>query len=122
MDNQLRNYLFLSFIVLLIVSCSSQDCSELVDENYTSYKQAKRSIKSASFTFYDQCNTSKSSWILGAEYYSCDNEKGYFFIETKKLTYIHKDLPKEIWKKFKEANSFGRFYNSRIKGHYQLVI
>ncbi len=108
-------------ITLLSLSCNSQECSEL-NKDFTSYEQAKKSINSTNFTFSDKCNTSKSSWILGAEYYSCDNQNGYFFIRTKKKTYIHKDLPKEIWNEFKNADSFGKFYNSKIKGNYQLII
>ena len=119
--NSNMKQLLIASITLLSLSCSSQDCSELT-KDFTSYEQAKKSINSASFIFSDKCNTSKSSWILGAEYYSCDNQNGYFFIRTKKKTYIHKDLPKEIWKEVKNADSFGKFYNSKIKGKYQLII
>lgn len=114
-------YLLLCFIALLSISCNSQNCSDL-KENFTSYEQAKKSIETTSFTFSDKCNTSKSSWILGTEYYSCDNKNGYFLIRTKKKTYIHKSLPKELWNEFKKAESFGKFYNSKIKGNYQLII
>ncbi len=120
-DMKLKKYLLLSLIGLLSISCNSQNCSELKDD-FKSYEQAQKSIETTKFKFSDNCNTSKSSWILGAEYYSCDNKTGYFLIETKKKTYIHKDLPKEIWNEFKKADSFGRFYNSRIKGKYQLII
>lgn len=120
-DMKLKKYLLLSLIGLLSISCNSQNCSELKDD-FTSYEQAKKSIEITKFDFSDKCNTSISSWILGAEYYSCDNKSGYFLIETKKKTYIHKDLPKEIWNEFKKADSFGKFYNSRIKGKYQLII
>ena len=118
---KLKKYLLLCLIVLLSISCNTQNCSEL-KENFTSYEQAKKTIETTKFAFSDNCNTSKSSWILGAEYYSCDNINGYFLIETKKETYIHKNLPKEIWIEFKNADSFGKFYNSEIKGKYQLII
>ena len=88
--------LFIACVALLSLSCNSQNCSDL-QQDFTSYEQAKTSIKSTSFALSDKCNTSKSSWILGAEYYSCDNRNGYFFIMTSKKTYIHKDLPKELW-------------------------
>lgn len=120
-DMKLKKYLLLSLIALLSISCNSQNCSELKDD-FTSYEQAQKLIETSKFNFSDNCNTSKSSWILGAEYYSCDNKSGYFLIETKKKTYIHKDLPKEIWNEFKKADSFGKFYNSTIKGKYQLII
>lgn len=114
-------YFLLSFIVLLTISCSSQNCSEL-NENFTSYAQAKNSIESARFNFSDKCNTSKSSWILGAKYYSCNNKDGYFLIRTKEKKYIHQGLPKELWKEFKKAESFGEFYNLKIKSKYRLII
>lgn len=120
-DMKPMKYLLLCLFGFLVISCNSQNCSEL-KENFTSYEKAKKYINNTNFTFSDNCNTSKSSWIKGAEFYSCDNKSGYFLIETKKKTYIHKDLPKEIWNKFKKADSFGKFYNSRIKGKYQLII
>ena len=118
---KLTKLLVFSFITLLSIPCNSQNCSDL-KEDFTSYEQAEKSIENTNFTFSDTCNTSKSSWILGAEYYSCDNKNGYFLIKTKKRTYIHKDLPKGIWNEFRNADSFGKFYNSKIKGKYQLII
>ena len=87
-------YLLISFISLLSISCNSQNCSD-IKNSFTSYEQAKKIISSTNFTFNDNCNTSKSSWIIGAEYYSCDNQDGYFLIKTKKKTYIHKNLGAE---------------------------
>lgn len=120
-DMKLTKILLLSFIALLSISCNSQNCSDL-KEDFTTYEQAKRSIEKTNFTLSDTCNTSKSSWILGAEYYSCNNKNGYFLIKTKKKTYIHKNLPKGMWNEFRKADSFGKFYNSKIKGKYQLII
>lgn len=118
--NKAFKHFFLIF-GLFLISCNSQNCKELED-NFISYEQAKKSIESTSFTFTDKCDTSKSSWILEAKYYSCDKLNGYFFIRTKKKTYIHKGLPKELWNEFKNTDSFGRFYNTKIKGKYQLII
>jgi len=112
---------FLFVFVFISSSCNSQNCKEL-EGNFSNYEQAKKSIESTNFTISDKCNTSKSSWILGAEYYSCDKQTGYFFLRTNKKTYIHKDLPKELWNEFKNADSFGKFYNGKIKGKYQLII
>ncbi len=118
-------YLRKLFVVVLIsavsISCNSQNCSELKND-FSSYQEANELIRKTEFTFYDECNTSKSSWILNAEYYSCDERTGYFFIKTKSKTYIHKDLPKKLWNEFRNAKSFGKFYNAEIKGKYQLII
>lgn len=108
-------------ISILSISCNSQNCSELKND-FSSYQEANKLINTTDFTFSDKCNTSKSSWILNAEYYSCDERTGYFLIKTKNKTYIHKDIPKKLWNEFKNAESFGKFYNSKIKGKYQLII
>lgn len=118
--NKAFKQFFLIFGFFLI-SCNYQNCKEL-EEDFTSYENAKKTIESISFTFTDICNTSRSSWILEAKYYSCDRINGYFFIRTKKKTYIHKGLPIILWNEFKNTDSFGRFYNTKIKGKYQLKI
>lgn len=79
-------------------------------------------IKSSHFKFSDKCNTSSSSWILNAEYFSCDKETGFLLLTTKTTTYIHQDVPIEIWKEFKRAESFGTYYNQHIKGRFQLEL
>lgn len=117
----LKKYVLLSLIGFLSNSCYLQNCTESKID-FTSYEQAKKTIETTKFTFSDNCNTSKSSWILGAKYYSCDNTNGYFLIETNKKNYIHNNLPKEIWLEFKNSDSFGKFYNSHIKGRYQLLL
>lgn len=113
--------LLIASVWLLFSSCNSQNCSDLRKE-FTSYEQAKKSISSTSFTFSDKCNTSKSSWILGAEYYSCDGKTGYFIIEAKSKNYIHSGVPIEMWHDFKNTNSFGSYYNRYLKGRYQLIL
>lgn len=118
---KLTKYLLSCFIALSSISCNSQNCSELKNV-FSSYQEANELIKKTEFTFFDECNTSKSSWILNAEYYSCDERTGYFLIKTKSKIYIHKDLPKKLWNEFKNTESFGKFYNAEIKGKYQLII
>lgn len=108
-------------IATVIPACDSPNCTDLND-NFTSYQQAKRSIKNTKFTFQDVCNTSTSSWVEGAEYYTCDNATGYLLLRTQRKEYIHRNVPMDVWLEFRETASFGRFYNSKIKGKYQLVI
>lgn len=99
----------------------SQSCSELSD-SFTSYKEATGVIKSTDFFFIDSCDTSKSSWIKEASFYSCDGDLGYFILKTSKQSYIHKNVPNYLWREFKKAESFGGFYSRKIKGKYQLNI
>ncbi len=112
----------LLFIVLIsALSCNSQDC-ETIPKTYTSYTEALSTIKNTSFNYTDSVNTSSSSWITDANYYSCDETKGFLIIETTKKNYIFKNVPIQIWHNFKDASSFGKFYSKFIRGKYQLVI
>lgn len=77
-------------------------------------------MQSVDFNFIDDLDTSGSSWIRSAKYYSCDNIVGYLIFTTDKKEYIHINVPLEVWQQFKEASSFGRFYNQNIKYKYQL--
>ena len=33
--------------------------------------------------------------------------------------YLDKDVPKDLWSRFKQADSLGSFYNRQIKGRYE---
>ena len=109
--------LFLFIFSTLLYSCSNQNCNKL-PANFSSYEEALTQIESSSFKIEESVNTSKSSWIRSASYYSCDGKKGYLLIETDSKTYIHKNIPLSVWEGFKEADSFGRFYSLKIKGVY----
>ena len=116
----MKKYLII-FLSVLIVSCESHKCDTLNDE-FNSYKGAISSVIKTTFNYTDELDTSKSSWIREANYYSCDNAKGYLIIETDSQNYIYKEVPKAVWEEFKQANSFGRYYNSYIKGNYKLSL
>ena len=66
----------------------------------------------------DKVNASKSSWIRGASFYSCDGNSGYFILITDKNEYLYSEMPYSIWLEFKNAESFGKFYNEKIKYKY----
>lgn len=116
----MRITLLLLFVIFL-QSCSSQPCSAL-PEKFSSYEEAASKIAKATFKVSESVNTSKSSWIRSAKYKSCDGETGYFLYKTDVKEYIHKGVPISIWKGFKEAESFGSYYNRFIKRRYQLVL
>lgn len=105
-------------IFALTINCESNSCNQL-PETYSSYTEATSTVKSTQFKIKQSVNTSKSSWIKNASYYSCDGQVGYLIIKTNKgKEYIYADVPIEVWKEFKNASSFGKYYNSNIKGHY----
>jgi len=115
----MKRFFIIAFVFVSRV-CIAQNCQDL-PESYTSYKDAIEAIKKADFTSIEYCGTSKSSWIRGASFYSCDGY-GYLILSTDNKAYIHKGIPRYLWDEFKYAKSFGNFYSSRIKGKYQLNI
>jgi len=115
MKNILSALLFVSFI-----SCKGQDCSKM-PTSFISYQQAIKLVKSSTFRISESANTSNSSWITSARYYSCDRETGYFIYTTNRgYEYIHAGVPIDIWKGFKAASSKGSYYDRNIKGRYEL--
>jgi hypothetical protein len=113
------NLIILLILILFLTPCSGQDCS-IIDDHFDTYENALKVIKSSDYKFSDDCNTSKSSWIYEADFYSCDGKTGYLIIETKSKNYIHNGVPIGMWNKFKNADSFGKYYNQNLKGRYQL--
>jgi hypothetical protein len=113
----------LAYIILLTFSlnCFSQDCKEL-PSTFDSYTKARRAIKEALFSFTDKLPYGKSSWIISANYYSCDGKTGYLIYTTDKgRQYIHEKIPLRVWAEFKNASSSGSYYVQNIKGRYRLV-
>jgi len=119
--NKLLKIYILFFSFAFTISCNGQNCNEINTE-FDSYQSALEIIKSSEFKISDKCDTSKSSWIYNAEYFSCDEENGFLLLTTKTKTYIHKNVPIKIWNEFKKAESFGSFYSGNIKNRYQLIL
>lgn len=107
------------FFLFFIFSCSTKNCSE-INSNFTSYNNAIEIVQNSSFAIEEKVDTD-SSWIDSIEYYSCDEVSGYLIMNTKNGgSYIHKNVPIQVWNDFKNANSFGRFYNQNLKGNYHI--
>lgn len=111
-------YLIIVLFSFLSITCHSQSCDSL-PAHYSSYRQAVKTVRHTHFKLHETCNTSSSSWIRTAEYYSCDGQTGYFLIKTDKHWYIHAGMPVEVWEGFKNADSRGLYYNYHIKHKYQ---
>jgi hypothetical protein len=117
-----KRFIILLLLSVIIISCHSQDCNKLPD-SFTSYTQAISLVKSSSFKIEETANTSNSSWIKSANYYSCDGITGYFIYKTKEgEEYIHKGVPINVWEEFKKASSKGSYYDYNIKHRYQLLL
>lgn len=106
---------------LLLSACHRTDCDR-IPISFNSFSEANKIIKSSHFKFEDKIITNTSSWIRGAEYYSCNNETGFFILITDNVNYIHQELPKQMWYEFKTASSYGHYYNSKIKHRFQCRI
>lgn len=106
------------YFLMTALSCTSQNCNN-IDLQNKNYKETIQEIKQTNFYLTEKIDTN-SSWIERIEYYSCDEAIGFLIMTTKKNKhYIHKSLPVSLWRKFKNANSYGKFYTSNIKGKYQ---
>lgn len=107
--------------VITMTACQSQDCKDLPNQ-FNNYRHALNEVKSANFTIEDTVNTSRSSIIENAEYFSCNSKIGYLIIKIRNTEYIYQNVPISVWGKFKKTDSFGRFYNRYIKGNYPLKL
>ncbi len=116
----MKKILFAAFL-LTFVSCTSQDCKNL-PQSFNSYSSATKQVKSATFKIKESANTSGSSWIQSANFYSCDGVKGYFIFKAQGKEYIHAGVPVDVWIGFKNAGSKGGYYNRNIKGQFKVLI
>lgn len=108
----------LLFGSILFSSCrQKQSCDQLPDR-YSTYDEAVKKIESSNFEIKEEANTEKSSWIKGASFYSCDGKLGYFILQMDKKDYLYSDIPYSLWKEFKNAESFGKVYNEKIKDRF----
>lgn len=118
----MKTSLLIFFISLLTISATGQSCKNL-PVTFKSYTEALSKIKASEFLIKDHVNCFGSSWIRQANFYSCDGERGYLILETKEgKEYLHRDVPLKIWKEFKNAKSFGSYYQDQIKGNYNFII
>ena len=114
--------IILYFLLAATLSCNSQNYKEL-PERFTSHNQAIFFVKRSKFKVEETANTSSSSWIMAAKYYSCDGNTGYFIYSTNKgYEYIHCKVPAYVWEGFKKAKSKGTYYNTNINNKYQLKL
>lgn len=113
---------FILFLCLIsssfFSSCSQKNNCDQLPTQFSTYEEAVTKIKSSQFKIKEETNTSKSSWIKAASFYSCNGNSGYFILQTDKNEYLFSDMPYSVWREFKNAESFGKFYNEKIKHKY----
>ena len=105
---------FLSFSACYHPACDTMPLS------FNSYEDATSFIKSAVFKREDNIKIipDKGSSIKSAHYYSCDESVGFIIVRTAKDEYLYSGVPDSIWENFKDADSYGSYYNYNIKGKY----
>ncbi len=106
---------------MLSSGCTAQSCAEL-PASFPDYDTAERLVLQAHFPIDETVDTSRSSWIEGARYLSCDGKTGFLLLRAGGRTYVHQDVPLEIWEGFKSAASLGSYYNRLLKGRYRLKL
>jgi hypothetical protein len=112
----------LYLLLAAILSCHSQNCNKL-PEKFATYGQALNIIKGSTFKIEETANTSGSSWLVSAKYYSCNGVIGYLIYATNKgHEYVHKGVPLNIWRGFKNASSKGVYYNINLRNKYQVQL
>lgn len=115
-----RRLIIISLLSVVVLSCNAQDCNKL-PVSFLSYSQAITLVQSSTFKVQEAANTSSSSWITSANYYSCDGKTGYLIYTTiQGSQYIHQGVPVGVWDEFKKAQSKGSYYNDFIKHRYLL--
>ena len=114
---------YISVLILLLtcIICRGQDCDKLVS-TFQSYTNALNTISKTRFKISESANTSSSSWIRSAKYFSCGGSTGFLIIEANSQNYIHQNVPFNIWNSFKNSPSFGQYYNKFIKNRYRLYL
>ncbi|MDV7402381.1 KTSC domain-containing protein, partial [Arthrospira platensis SPKY1] len=65
--------------------------------------------------YFEYLNTYGSSFINGAWY---DAENKYMIIRLNGVYYDYCGIPIFVWQEFKNATSFGSYFNYRIKWNY----
>lgn len=114
-----RFLLILSFcFAITIFSCRTKESCDKLPTQFSSYDQAVSKIESSDFKIKEKANTSRSSWIRGASFYSCDGNTGFYIIQTDKQDYLYTNMPYSVWTEFKNAESLGKYYNENIKHRY----
>ncbi len=119
MGKKIISYLIV-LVFLLFISCG-ENCNELPN-SFSNYEQAREMVLTSNYQIKERADVSDSPWITSVEYLSCDGLNGFFVIKIKDKTYIHQNMPYDVWQNFTEAESKGSFYSKKIRGRYQLKL
>ena len=111
--------LIILFFAGLYLTAHEDRCSQ-IQENWKSEKEAIKHIENTIFLLSESLTPDENSWMTSAHFYTCNEESGYLIIKSKKKTFVHQEVPIEIWIALKKAKTIGGFYNFYIKNNYKL--
>jgi KTSC domain len=101
-------------------SNDGRTCDNIPDY-FSSFEEAEDIVRNSEYQYSDELNNMESEWITSAEFYSCDGASGYFIMCTMKNgCYIYDDMEIDVWKRFKGAGDYGKYYHQVIKNKYQM--
>lgn len=121
----IKKAVFVFYVLILFTinsNAQSHRSCEKLPNSFPNHESATQQITSAEFKINETIDTRKSSWIRGLTFLSCDGKSGFMLMKTGNKSYIHQNVPKEIWDELKSADSFGTYYNENIKHRYQISI
>jgi KTSC domain-containing protein/uncharacterized protein DUF3761 len=114
---------------ILVVTCSGpgeRSTTESVQSTtlptFGSYDDAIRYVTTSRSFSCDVLETSRSSFVAGAQY--CSDKAGHSFaiFDLHGRQYIYAGVPSSTWQALKSAESFGSFYDRHFKGHFPLQL
>ena len=71
----------------------------------------------------ESASMSRSTWIRGAEF--CHRGTlgtGSLLVNLKGRWYIHEDVPNDVWREFRDAESPGGYHNRSSRRKYRLTL
>lgn len=95
---------------------------ETLPQKFVGYNQVENYLSTNSFKVDETTDTSNSSFITSAHFQSEDGETGFLTLGMKRKEYHFINVPIEVWERFKNAESKGKFYHRNIKGKYNIKL
>ena len=97
------------------------DCHTL-PSTFESAEQAISAVESSKFRFQQSIRISRIQSPRSVVFYSCDGEQGYLIAqENETLRLIYPDVPMAVWNDFINEENPIEFYNTQIKGIYDVM-
>ena len=111
--------LIIIFFAGLYLDASEDRCS-LFQENWKSEKEAVKYIENTTFLSSESLTPNENSWVTSVRFYTCNEESGYLIIKSINKTFVHQEVPMDIWNALKKTRTTGGYYNFYIKNNYKL--